>query len=132
MILSIKTQTTQRTESGIRYLKARDEEVLEEANDIIGELLEKLNRRSRYCYTSTEVAKPYDMSGSDLLSFLRDQNVVVKIKGTNRLTKKYRNEGLAEYRYKPCHNQKGELKFKANIVWTTLGKDFIRKMIGKK
>ena len=36
-------------------LLACDEEVLNEADDILGDELAKLNRYSRYCYTPTEI-----------------------------------------------------------------------------
>ena len=43
-------------------LLANDEEVLDEANDILAEKLEELNRRSRYCYTANEIGKEFYQS----------------------------------------------------------------------
>ena len=44
-----------------------DDEILEKADNIIAEELEELNRDSKYCYTSTEIAKMYNgkMQGND-------------------------------------------------------------------
>ena len=49
-------------------LLACDEEVLDEADDILGEELEELNRESRYCYTPTEIGKAFGLDGRDLNS----------------------------------------------------------------
>ena len=54
-----------------------DEDVLERADDIIAEELEELNQQCKYCYTSTEIAKPYGLNANDLLSFLSDKGIVM-------------------------------------------------------
>ena len=130
-IISIKTKTTQIDESDILMHGMSDEEVLEEADDIIAEKLEELNRHSRFCYTSTEIAKPYGMSGADLLSFLTDQKVVRKLKSTYQIARKYKNEDLVAYRFKMFYNQRGRRRVKAKLVWTAIGREFIKKLIRK-
>ena len=57
-------------------LLACDEEVLNEADDILGDELAKLNRYSRYCYTPTEIGKSFGIEGRDLNSFLADRGVI--------------------------------------------------------
>ena len=47
-------------------LLACDEEVLDEADDILGEELEKLNRESRFCYTPTEIGKVFGSAGREV------------------------------------------------------------------
>ena len=44
-------------------LLACDEEVLNEADDILGDELAKLNRYSRYCFTPTEIGKSFGIEG---------------------------------------------------------------------
>ena len=57
-------------------LLACDEEVLDEADLIIGEELEELNRASAHCYTPTEIGKVYGIEGRDLNSFLADKGII--------------------------------------------------------
>ena len=57
-------------------LLACDKEVLDEADDILGDELAKLNRYSRYCYTPTEIGKSFGIEGRDLNSFLADRGVI--------------------------------------------------------
>jgi len=106
-----------------------EEEILREAEVIITEELEEKNRGSRFCFTPTEIAKLYNMSGSDLNSFLKDQGIIHKREGTWCLTRKYIHRGLARHRYIAKSNQSGQLRIKANLVWTEKGKDFIEQLI---
>ena len=58
-------------------LLACDKEVLDEADDILGDELAKLNRYSRYCYTPTEIGKSFGIEGRDLNSFLAGRHPLV-------------------------------------------------------
>ena len=75
-------------------LLACDEEVLDEADDILGEELEKLNRESRFCYTPTEIGKAFGLDGRDLNSFLSDQKIIRWARGQWQLTQKYLHREL--------------------------------------
>ena len=75
-------------------LLACDEEVLDEADDILGEELEKLNRESRFCYTPTEIGKVFGLDGRDLNSFLSDQKIIRWARGQWQLTQKYLHREL--------------------------------------
>ena len=106
-------------------LLASDEEVLDEAEDIIGAELEKLNQYSDECYTSTEIAKPFGMLGSDLNSFLKDQGIISKSNGLWHLTRNYLHRGLTETRSFCYYNRKGRRVMDARLVWTEKGRQFI-------
>ena len=106
-------------------LLASDEEVLDEAEDIIGAELEKLNQYSDECYTSTEIAKPFGMLGSDLNSFLKDQGIISKSNGQWHLTRNYLHRGLTETRSFCYYNRKGRRVMDARLVWTEKGRQFI-------
>jgi len=106
-----------------------DEDVLERADDIIADELEELNKHCKYCYTSTEIAKPFGLNANDLLSFLTDKGIVHKMNGHYELTHKYRNEGLAHYRYSVGYNNRGKRKMRSTLVWTDAGRQFINEMI---
>ena len=106
-----------------------EEEILSQADDIIADRLEELNRTSKYCHKSTEIARQYRMSASDFLSFLADQKIVHKVNWHYELTRNYRNKGLEEYFYSMKYNSKGKRVLKKTIVWTDEGKRFFQKLI---
>ena len=89
-------------------LLACDEEVLDEADDILGEELEKLNRESRFCYTPTEIGKVF---------------------GQWQLTQKYLHRELTANRYSYVHGRDGRRKLVSRLVWTEKGREFIMDMI---
>ena len=86
-------------------LLACDEEVLDEADDILGEELEKLNRESRFCYTPTEIGKAFGLDGRDLNSFLADQEIIRWARGQWQLTQKYLHRELTANRYSYVHGR---------------------------
>ena len=112
-------------------LLACDEEVLDEADDILGEELEKLNRESRFCYTPTEIGKVFGMDGRDLNSFLSDQKIIRWARGQWQLTQKYLHRELTANRYSYVHGRDGRRKLVSRLVWTEKGREFIMDMIKK-
>ena len=110
-------------------LLACDEEVLDEADDILGEELAKLNRNSRFCYTPSEIGKPFGLDGRDLNSFLADKNIIRWARGQWRLTQKYLHRELTEDRYRYVHGKDGRRKLESSLVWTEKGRQFVLDMI---
>lgn len=106
-----------------------DEEILDQADDIIADKLAELNRTSKYCHRTCEIARLHDMSSSDLLSFLADRKIVHKVNFHYELTRHYRNKGLEEYFYGYRNNIKGKRVLKKTIVWTDEGKRFINEIL---
>ena len=99
------------------------------ADEIISEKLEELNKYSRFCYTSSEIAKKYSMNGADLNSFLKDRGIIRKINRQWCLTRRYQNKHLTEYRYSLKYGQNGKRRLRATLVWTDEGKDFLNQLI---
>ena len=110
-------------------LLACDEEVLDEADDILGEELEKLNRESRFCYTPTEIGKAFGLDGRDLNSFLSDQKIIRWARGQWQLTQKYLHRELTANRYSYVHGRDGRRKLVSRLVWTEKGREFIMDML---
>ena len=106
-----------------------DEEVLDEANDILAEKLEELNRRSKYCYTANEIGKEFGMDGADLKSFLADRNVICKVRGKWQLMRPFFHMDLTEKRYSFYMGGDGHLRLKSQLVWTEQGRAFIRELV---
>ena len=114
-------------------LLANDEEVLDEADEILGEELARLNSNSRYCYKPSEIAKVFGMSGADLNSFLADQRIIYKSCGEWKLARKYQHMGLTDYFFKYKHDRNGRRKLVKSLVWTNEGRQFLLDIIyGKK
>ena len=109
------------------YIKLliNEKEVLDEADKIIADQLDELNLKARYCYTPTEIGKEYGLAGSDLNSFLKDRQIIVKKQGCYQLTKKYQDRGLEAFRYSLGTDRDGHLRLKAKLVWTEKGRQFI-------
>ena len=112
-------------------LSKNEKEVLNQANEIIAERLEELNRRSRFCFTPTEIARQYGISAADLHSFLKDKNIIFRKQGCYHLTKKYQGLGLTEYQYSLKTDSEGHPKLKAKQVWTEAGRQFLNDFIMK-
>ena len=112
-----------------RNITIDEEEVLREADEIIAGELDELNRKSRFCYTPTEIAKEYGMNGADLNSFLKDRGIIQKSNGCFHLTRKFRNQGLAAYRHTVGYDRNGLRKMKAKLVWTEQGRIFLKEII---
>ena len=109
-----------------------EEEIVNKAEEIIAEELEEKNRKSRFCYTPTEIAKLYNMSGSDLNSFLKDQGVQRWKRGQYRLTENYEGRGLAQDRLFVYYGKDGKTKRSTYLVWTAKGAEMIEEMINPK
>ncbi|MBR4729266.1 MAG: hypothetical protein IK075_03290 [Prevotella sp.] len=58
-------------------LSINEKEVLNQADEIIADRLEELNRKSRYCFTPTEIGRQFGVKGNDLNSFLKDRGIIL-------------------------------------------------------
>ena len=110
-------------------LLANDQEVLDEADSILGEELDVLNRHSDSCYTPSEIGKPFGLDGRDLNSFLADKGIITWARGQWQLTRKYLHRGLTENRCFYYHGRNGQRKMQSRLVWTEKGREFILDII---
>ena len=119
----------ERPKGSIALLGCTEEEILDEADDIIGEELDELNQRSDDCYTPSEIGKPFGLEGRDLNSFLCDQGIIQWAKGQWMPTRKFMNQGLTENRSVVIHGRNGRRRTVSRLVWTAKGRDFIMNII---
>ena len=110
-------------------LLACDEEVLNEADEIIGDELDELNCLSDHCYTPTDIGKPFGLDGRDLNSFLADSHIIYKSCGEWKLARKYQHMDLTDYFFKYTHDRNGRRKLVKSLVWTEEGRQFLLDMI---
>ena len=119
----------ERPKGSIALLGCTEEEILDEADDIIGEELDELNQRSDDCYTPSEIGKPFGLEGRDLNSFFCDQGIIQWAKGQWMPTRKFMNQGLTENRSVVIHGRNGRRRTVSRLVWTAKGRDFIMNII---
>jgi phage regulator Rha-like protein len=111
-------------------LESCDEKILDEADNIICEELQELNKHCAHCYTPSEIAKVYGLESRDLNSFLRDMGIIRWTNGQWMPTAKYRNQGLTETKSFIYYDYKGNRKMQTRLMWTKKGKEFIDSIIG--
>ena len=113
----------------VRHLLVTDDDVMDEAERIVGHTLQRENQGDEGCLTVTEIARELDMEARDLNSFLRDMGIQRWKQGQYRLTPKYEGLGLTHDRLFIYYSKDGKKKRQTYLVWTPKGLEFIRKLI---
>ena len=116
-------------QQGVRRLLVTEQDVMHEAEMIIGRTLVSFNKNADGCVTATDIAKALGMDVHDLNSFLTDKKVQRWQRGQYRLTPEYEGLGLAQDRLFIYYSKDGKQKESTNLVWTTKGAEMIDKMI---
>ena len=117
------------THRAVRHLLVTDDDVMNEAERIVGHTLQRENQGDEGCLTVTEIARELDMEASDLNSFLRDRGIQKWKQGQYRLTSPYEGRGLTHDRLFIYYSKDGKKKHQTYLVWTPQGLEFIRKLI---
>ena len=113
----------------VRHLLVTDDDVMTEAERIVGHTLQRENLGDNGCLTVTEIAKELDMEARDLNSFLRDAGIQKWKQGQYRLTPQYEGRGLTHDRLFIYYSKDGKKKHQTYLVWTPKGLEFIRRLI---
>ena len=116
-------------QQGVRKLLITDQDVMHEAEIIIGRTLVSFNQHADGCITASDIAKAIGMEVKDLNSFLIDRRVQRWSRGKYRLTPEYEGLGLAQDRLFIYYSKDGKQKERTYLVWTTKGAEMINKMI---
>ena len=118
-------------QSCVRRLLVTDEDVMQEAEIIIGRTLVRYNRHADGCITVSDIAKSMGLDPKDLNSFLTDKKIQKWRGGQYRLTPEYEGHGLAQDRLFIYYSKNGKQKERTYLVWTQKGAEMIDKMIYK-
>ena len=113
----------------VRKLLVTDEDVMNEAQRIIGRTIVSFNKHADGCITASDIAEAIGMEVKDLNSFLTDKNVQKWQRGQYRLTHEYEGLGLAQDRLFIYYSKDGKQKERTYLVWTPKGAEMIDKMI---
>lgn len=109
----------------VQPLLASDEDVLTEAERIVGLRLTENNQNADGCITTTEIARALGLEAHYLNSFLTDMHVLRWQRGQFRLTADYEGRGLAQDRLFFYYSREGKQKSRTYLVWTDKGRDMI-------
>ncbi len=118
-------------QQGVRKLLITDQDVMHEAEMIIGRTLISFNQNADGCITATDIATAIGMEVKDLNSFLTDKKVQRWSRGQYRLTPEYEGLGLAQDRLFIYYSKGGKQKERTYLVWTPKGAEMIDNMIFK-
>ncbi len=113
----------------VRKLLVTDEDVMNEAQRIIGRTIVSFNKHADGCITASDIAEAIGMEVKDLNSFLTDEKVQKWQRGQYRLTPEYEGLGLAQDRLFIYYSKDGKQKERTYLVWTPKGAEMIDKMI---
>ena len=116
-------------QTGVRRLMVNDDDVMDEAERIVGRKLLTCNQPSDDCLTMTDIAKLFNMKAGDMNSFLCDKGIQSWSRGQYRLREQYEGRGLAEDRLFIYYSRSGKKKERTYLVWTLKGQEFIRELI---
>ena len=114
---------------GVRHLLVTDQDVIHEAEIIIGRTLVSFNQHADGCITASDIAKAIGMEVKDLNSFLTDRKIQRWTRGQYRLTPEYEGLGLAQYRLFIYYSKDGKQKERTYLVWTPKGAEMINNII---
>jgi len=112
-----------------RRLLVSDQDVMGEAESIVGRRLNSCNQKSEDCITTRDIAEQYGMDARDLNSFLKDQGIQRWKRGQFRLTPEYEGRGLAEDRLFVYYSKDGKQKERTYLVWTKKGAEMISNIL---
>jgi phage regulator Rha-like protein len=118
-------------QQGVRHLLITDQDVMHEAETIIGRTLVSFNQNADGCITASDIAKAMGMEVKDLNSFLIDRKIQRWKRGQYHLTPEYEGLGLAQDRLFIYYSKDGKQKERTYLVWTQKGAEMIDKMIFK-
>ena len=116
-------------QQGVRRLLVTEQDVMHEAEQIIGRTLVSFNQNADGCITASNIAEALGMEVKDLNSFLTDKKVQKWQRGQYRLTPEHEGLGLAQDRLFIYYSKDGKQKERTYLVWTTKGAEMIDKMI---
>ena len=115
----------------VRKLLVTDEDVMNEAQRIIGRTIVSFNKNADGCITASDIAEAIGMDVKTLNAFLTDKRVQRWRRGQYRLTPEYEGLGLAQDRLFIYYSKDGKQKERTYLVWTPKGAEMIDKMIFK-
>ncbi len=112
-------------QQAVRHLLVTDQDVMAEAEVIVGRTLNSNNRNADGCITASEIARALGMETKLLNSYLCNKGVQQWKRGQFRLTPQYEGRGLAQDRLFIYYSKDGRQRERTFLVWTQQGAEMI-------
>ena len=106
------------------------DEILERADNIVGNSIHMLNEPAEDTLTATQVAKTFNMSTLDFNAVLRDMGIQYRSGGRWNLSDDLEGRGYTAIRTHISYSLKGEKKIKTYMTWTMAGLHYLNSKLG--
>ena len=106
------------------------QEIVQMADEIIGEGLRQLNEPAEDTLTATQVAKTFNMTVFDFNCVLRDMGIQYYRHGRWNISDDLAGRDLVRYRTHVSYSLKGEKKVHTYMTWTMNGLRFLNAKLG--
>ena len=120
------------------YIPTRDvcgrelsgEEILEQADIIVGRTLRMLNEPAEDTLTATQVAKTFNMTVWDFNHVLSDMGIQYRQGGRWNISDELQGRGYTAQRTHVSYSLKGEKKIHTYMTWTMAGLRYLNSKLG--
>ena len=106
------------------------DEIIKQADAIVGSALSMLNEPAEDTLTATQVAKTFNMTTLDFNAVLRDMGIQYRRGGKWNLSDDLQGRGYTAERTHVSYSLKGEKKIKTYMTWTIAGLHFLNSKLG--
>ena len=106
------------------------QEIVQMADEIIGEGLRQLNEPAEDTLTATQVAKTFNMTVFDFNCVLRDMGIQYRRHGRWNISDDLAGRDLVRYRTHVSYSLKGEKKVHTYMTWTISGLKYLNSKLG--
>ena len=106
------------------------DEIIEQADAIVGSALSMLNEDAEDTLTATQVAKTFNMSTFDFNAILRDMGIQYRRHGRWNLSDDLQGRGYTAERIHVSYSLKGQKKIKTYMTWTIAGLHYLNSKLG--
>ena len=120
------------------YIPTRDasgrelsgEEIVEQADAIVGRTLRLLNEPAEDTLTATQVAKTFNMTVNDFNAVLHNMGIQYRRDGHWNIRKDLENRNLVRLRTHVSYTLQGQKKVKVYMTWTLDGVRYLNSKLG--
>jgi prophage antirepressor-like protein len=120
------------------YIPTRDasgrelssEEIIAQADAIVGRTLRMMNESAEDTLTATQVAKTFNMTVFDFNCVLRDMGIQYRRHGRWNISDDLKGRDLVRQRTHISYSLKGEKKVRVYMTWTLSGLRFLNSKLG--
>ena len=106
------------------------EEIIDQADTIIGRTIRLLNEEAKDTLTATQVAKTFNMSVCDFNAVLRDMGIQYHRNGRWNISDDLQGRDLVRLRTHVSYSLKGKKKVRTYMTWTLNGVRFLNSKLG--